>query len=314
MVQEQVNPSTTLKLNDPVKVVKIPVSGQPGRYITGILPFERQEDDEAPAPPRKVLKPWMRTTVAIAIVIVVLTSLGIVTTIVSHNQPNAQQTSTQTTSQTLNNSPAAKATATANANILVSDPLDRNINNWLTQPTNLYAFKNGAYAVSDVASSTGKSNGNGVVLPGKSFDVPLTYTLTMQEIKGDDTTVNNTFGMIMRFNQQNKNGHIKTTFYTFEVENAKGKDYQFWRYDDNKTNPWSRVNGGNIPIGKEFHLGKASNTISITMNGSTFTVVVNGTKLSKVVHDTTFQNGSVGMIVNNPGTEVAFRNLLVTRQ
>jgi eukaryotic-like serine/threonine-protein kinase len=310
MTQEQVGPSTTLKLNDPVKVVKIPVAGQPGRYITGILPFERQDDDDEPAAPRKTLKPWMRKTLAIVVIVIILTSLGILTAVESHNQLNPQQTSNQTTSQVSANSSATKATATASANILVSDPLDRNINNWLTQPTNRYTFKDGAYHISVNAGQ----QGDGVVLPGKSFNVPLTYTLTMQEIKGDDTTIKNTFGMIMRFNQQNKNGQIKTTFYTFEVQNVKGKNYQFWRYDDNKTHPWTLVSGGEIPMGKEFHQGKASNTIAITMNGSTFTTVINGTKLSKVVHDTTFTSGGIGMIVNNAGTEVAFKNLLVTRQ
>jgi hypothetical protein len=310
MIQEPASPSTSLKLNDPVKVVKIPVTGQPGHYITGILPFERQADAEEPAPQKKALKPWMRTVLAIVIVALVLASLGILTTVANHNQLNTQQTSAQTTSQTSANSPAAQATATASANILVSDPLNRNINNWLTQPPSNYAFKDGAYHI----TVTSGDKGNGVVLPGKSFDVPLTYTLTMQEIKGDDTTTKNTFGMIMRFNQQMKNGKQNTTFYTFEVENVKGKDYQFWRYDDSKANPWTLISGGQIPTGKEFHQGKASNTIAITMNGSAFTVVVNGTKLSKVFHDSTFKTGSVGMIVNNSGTEVAFKNLLVTRQ
>ncbi len=310
ITQEQANHSTTLKLNDPVKVVKIPVEGQPGHYITGILPFERQREEDEPVKARKALKPWMRTALAIAIVALVLASLGGILIVQSRSQLNAKQISTnQTVNQTTIDSPAAQATATADANILVSDTLNTNINSWRIQPANLYFFQNGAYHI-----SVNGDKGSAATLPGNSFNGQFTYSLTMQEVKGDDTNIKNTFGMIMCFNQQTKNGKKNITFYAFEIENVNGKDYQLWRYDDSKTAPWTLVNGGEIPLGKEFHQGKQSNTVAITMNNGAFTIVVNGTKLPKVLHDLTLKNGSVGMIVSNNGTEVAFKNLLVTRQ
>jgi len=308
---QQNNATGTLKLNDPVKVVKVPVAGQPGRYITGILPFERQAE-EKPAEPEKVkpvLKPWMRNTVAIVIVCLVLAAIGsgIVFT-QNHNGAQNNQQSNATGNANASNNPAAQATATANANVLLSDPLSKNINGWRTTPTNLYAFKDNAYHI-----SVQGNKGSGAILPQKTFNSPLTYSITMQEIKGDDNDPNNTFGMILRFNQQQKNGKANTTFYTFEVTNVKGKEYQFWRYDDSQQNPWTQVKNGTLPIGNEFHQGKQANTIAIAMNGDRFTVTVNGKKLSKVFQDGTYKNGSIGMIVNKDGTEVAFKDLLLTR-
>ncbi|GCE17856.1 hypothetical protein KDK_16560 [Dictyobacter kobayashii] len=306
---EQSSSTGTLKLNDPVKVVKVPVAGQPGRYITGILPFERQSDD-AGVPPvaKKGLKPWMRNSIAVAIVVVILALLGTQWISQNLNKQQSQQSTTTAAGNAAANNPALQATATASANILVSDALDKNINGWRTTPTNLYAFKNGAYHVAAQGTT-----GSGVILPGKSFTGPLTYSLTMQEIKGDDNDPNNTFGMIMRFNRQQKNGKINTTFYSFEVVNVKGKEYQFWRYDDSQPNPWTQVKNGTLPTGNEFHQGKQANTISIAMDGNKFTVTVNGKKLAKVFQDGTYQAGTVGMIVNKDGTEVAFKNLLLTR-
>ncbi|GLV57357.1 hypothetical protein KDH_41930 [Dictyobacter sp. S3.2.2.5] len=308
---EQNGSTGTLKLNDPVKVVKVPVAGQPGRYITGILPFERQAEEKPaePAPVKPGLKPWMRNTIALVIVCVVLASIagGLLFSQHQNTTQGNQQTNT-TAAGNAANDPATMASATANANVLVSDPLSKNINGWRTDPANLYAFKGNAYHI-----AVQNNKGSGAILPQKTFDGPLTYRITMQEVKGDDNDPNNTFGMLLRFNQQQKNGKTNTTFYTFEVTNVKGKEYQFWRYDDSQQNPWIQVKNGTLPTGNEFHQGKQANTIAIAMNGDRFTVTVNGKKLSKVFQDGTYKNGSVGMIVNKDGTEVAFTNLLLTR-
>lgn len=305
-LQDGASPSSTLKLNDPVKVVKVPIAGQPGHYITGILPFARQADENDPGPAKKSLKPWMRTTLAVAVVLVVLASLG--TWIFTQKQANQAVTAAKTTTQPDTNSPMAKATATAAANVLAYDPLDKNINNWRTTPADTYAFKNGAYHI-----NAHGDKGVAVALPGKSFDGPLTYRLTLQEIKGDDNDTKNTFGMILRFNQQTNKGKLVTTFYTFEMVNVKGKEYQFWRYDDSQDNPWTKIKDGSLAMGSEFHQGKQANTVAVAMNGDAFTVTVNGKKLSRVFKDGAYKNGNVGMIVNNDGTEVAFKDLLITR-
>jgi len=211
----------------------------------------------------------------------------------------------------------ARLTATAQANIILSDPLNHNIHNWYMDPPAAYAFKDRAYHITD----DNDQNGRASILSTNSFDHPIGYQLTMEEITGNDTNANNSFGMIFHFSQQNnkknKNGDPVITFYSFEVVNMKGGAYYFWKYDNtNPDNPWTQIQDGKLPFGNEFHQGQgpqAVNTLKIFMNGDKFTVTVNGTTLSKTFQDALLTQGMVGMIVNLKGTEVAFSNLLITR-
>ena len=136
----------------------------------------------------------------------------------------------------------------------------------------------------------------------------------MEEIKGNDNSVNNQFGMIFRFSTHQNNGRTVTTFYAFEVANTKGGEYQFWKYDDSVytdaqawTKIWSR------PFGGEFHAGHntGSNTFRVAMKGSTFTFTVNGKQIG-VARDNVLTSGQIGMLVNLKGTEVAFSKLMLT--
>jgi len=208
-------------------------------------------------------------------------------------------------------------TATAQTNILLSDPLQQNTHHWYTDPPTAYAFKDGAYHITD----DNDQNGRASILSTNSFSGTIGYQLTMEEITGVDANANNSFGMIFRFSQQdnkkNKNGDPIITFYSFEVVNMEGGAYYFWKYDNtNPGNPWTLIQDGKQPFGKEFHQGhgpQAVNTFKIFMHGSKFTVTVNGTTLSKTFEDASLTQGMVGMIVNLKGTEVAFSNLLVTK-
>ena len=323
--------SGTIKLNDPVKVVKVPVTGQPGQFVTGLLPFTKQAEEEQDSrgqtkqigQGKRSNKVALKIGLIAAIAIIVLGSVGTFLFLKSHpgkpttaQQGTTQQSASQTKPASNQTNPQVlaqiHATATAQANVILSDPLDKNIHNWLTTPPDIYAFKNGAYHITDHGDT-----GAAVALPARTFDDPLAYTLTLQEITGDDNNIKNTFGMIFRFNQDTKNGQKITTFYSFEVVNVKGGEYQFWRYNDgNKDNAWTMINDGHLPLGNEYHQGKgqqATNTIKILMNGSKFTVTVNGKTLAKTFQDDALKTGTVGMIVNNDGTEVAFSNLLLTR-
>jgi hypothetical protein len=203
---------------------------------------------------------------------------------------------------------SAQLTATAQANIILSDSLSQNLHNWLTSPPDVYFFRDGAYHIVDRGNS-----GRATVLDGRSY-TDLGYTLTMEEIAGDDTSTSNSFGMIIRFSQQNKNGKIITNFYSFEVVNVKGGEYQFWKYDDSQpSSPWTEI--WHQSFGNEFHQGhglQSVNTVKIFAKGKNFSFTVNGT-LIKTVQDGSFSSGTIGMIVNYNGTEVAFKNLLLTR-
>ena len=208
---------------------------------------------------------------------------------------------------------AAQATATANANIILSDPLKENIHNWpiMSSGSMIYAFKGGAYHITDNDNTRGAP----AILPDYILKGPFVYTLTMKEIKGDDTSINNEFGMIFRATVQNKNGKTITTFYSLEVLNKAGGEYQFWKYDNSRgsgANTWNKL--GSHPFGNEFHEGqgpKSSNTFKIIANGKNFTLLVNGKKVW-TFQDSSFASGGVGMLVNLKGTEVAFSNLTLT--
>lgn len=309
-VPGQAGAGNTVKLTGPVKVVKVPVAGQPGRYLTGILPVtpgtQSAEEEE-----QRRLKPWVKT-----VILLVATFLVIFAAVGTYWLTRAHPTTpTPATTHTLVGTPNVQATAMAQAtqaardNLILYDPLDHNIHNWLETPPDVYAFKNGAYHITDHGGS-----GRAAILTTTSFGPTLAYTLTMQEINGNDNSANNSFGMVFRFNQQMKNGTNISTFYSFEIVNMKGGEYQFWKYDDtnraNGASPWTSL--WHAPFGAEFHQGHGVNTIKVIMNGNTFNIIVNGKKLGKTINDGSYQNGTIGMIVNLDGTEVAFSNLLLT--
>lgn len=300
------------KLSGPVKVVKVPVSGQPGRFVTGLLPVAPPEEPGFPFAPeidsKKRRNKLIKIVAAILIVLLIIGGLGAVLfmnmqarSLSSNGAPAAKQI----------NPSSARATATAQANILLSDPLNQPVNNWLTTPADTFAFKDGTYHITDHGNQ-----GRASILQGHTFNTPnMTYTLTMQEVKGNDGAGNNTFGMVFRFNQKTVNNKTATTFYSFEIENTNGGNYHFWKYDDTNTNganAWTDL--WHTKYGKEFHQGhgpQATNTINVIMQGGNFTFVVNGKQVGTAKKNA-LTAGMIGMIVNLDGTEVAFKNLLVT--
>ncbi|GAC1397549.1 MAG: hypothetical protein NVSMB49_03500 [Ktedonobacteraceae bacterium] len=310
--------TNTVKLTAPLKIVQVPVVGQPGLYATGWL----TSASTAQLPPlgdttgKKKLRGGVTT---LSVVVILLFLLGTVSTLwfvrthsnltTKPKMPNPVSMGTPDVKATA----LSQATATARANVILDDPLSTNTNNWLTTPANVYAFKDGAYHITDQGD-----NGRATVLQSAPFTGAIGYTLTMDEIKGDTTSANNSFGMIMRFSQKMNGKATITTFYSFEVVNSKGGEYQFWKYDDSKgasaaSTPWTKI--WHQPFGGEFHQGQGiqnTNTLKVFMNGPKFTLTVNG-KVITTVQDTALTSGTVGIIVNLNGTEVAFKNLLLTR-
>jgi len=208
---------------------------------------------------------------------------------------------------------AAKATATANANTILTDPLTQNIHNWPIADSGykVYMFKNGAYHVLDNDANQSAP----AILPGVVLTGPVVYTLTMNEVKGNDSSVNNSFGMIFRFTSQPQGNQNIVTFYSFEVVNTHGGEYQFWKYDNSKgksAHPWTSI--WHHSFGGEFHQGqgpKNTNTVRIIANGKNFSFLVNGKKVG-TASDASLTSGEIGMLVNLKGTEVAFSNLSLT--
>jgi len=203
-----------------------------------------------------------------------------------------------------------QATATARANVIFSDNLSQNTNGWPVGLQGWYTcvFTDGAYHI----TNQDKSKNASVIAPMKGSNGPFVYTLTMEQIQGDETDPNNQFGMILNEHTQMIGGNRVATFYAFEILNRAGGQYQFWKYDGTKTgNPWSEV--WSKGFGSEFLQGSGPthiNTVAVASNGTMFTFTVNGTQVG-TLHDSSFASGSVGMLVNLDGAEIAFSHLLV---
>jgi serine/threonine protein kinase len=311
-------PGTIIKLTGPAKIVNVPVAGQPGRYITGLLPVNSSTQQELKEPPAGIgAKGWLQKglkVIGLVMVALLVFATAIFWFVHMHSSSSSIHKATVVVrTPDVGATMTAQAAATINANIILSDPLSQNIHNWpiASSGSMVYAFKDGAYHITD----NDKTRGAPAILAGLQLNGSFAYTLTMEEIKGDDTSVNNEFGMIIRASIQNKNGKVVTTFYSFEVLNKPGGEYQFWKYDDSRgssVNPWKEL--GHHPFGKEFHQGhgpKSINTFKIVAKGKNFTLIVNG-KQVWAVQDSSFASGGVGMLVNLKGTEVAFSNLLLT--
>jgi serine/threonine protein kinase len=307
-------PANTIKLTGPVKVVQVPIAGQPGRYVTGLLPVSPMPE----TPPSE--KSGLSTRMKIfALAVTVLLVLGIGTGAFWFVHSQSTQPARRSAPTAIPGTPnvqatlVAQATATVNANVILSDPLSQNIHNWPTSstPNASYAFTGGAYHITNLGKT-----GTAVILQDKNFSEPIGYTLTLQEIKGDNTSLNNSFGMIIRSSVQNKGGKTVSTFYSFEVVNTPGGEYRFYKYDDSKgsaSSPWTEL--WHQGFGKEFHQGhgpKSINTFKIFADGSNFTFTVNGKRVGHT-QDRSLTSGGVGMLVNLKGTEVAFSNMLITR-
>ncbi|HEX4203246.1 MAG TPA: serine/threonine-protein kinase [Ktedonobacteraceae bacterium] len=309
------NTSGATKLTGPVKVVKVPVAGQPGRFVTGLLPVSAQDKagEGEGVSQKKRLRPWVKVAAVVIIVLIVLGSVSAFLLSRPHAAPSHGNSQGMTAAQPANSqaTAAAKATDAAQANILIHDPLDHQINGWLTAPANVFAFKNGAYHIT-VPDSQGRVS----LLQNHIFSTPMVYSLNMQEVNGNDKAMNNTFGMVFRFSQKTVNKKAVTSFYSFEVENVPGGSYRLWKYDDSKgsgVHAWTDL--WHAKFGKEFHQGhgvQAANAFKVVTKGNAFTFVVNG-KTVGTKQDGSFQGGMVGLIVTLKGTEVAFNNLLITR-
>jgi len=313
-----------MKLSQAAKVIQVPVAGQPGRYVTGLLPV--LEEPKPALPPHiasrvetlnVLLKGRLKLVVLVAAIVLILFSSLAFWLVQSHSSRVALDNGNMAGASGATIATAtANAVATTNANIIVSDPLNGasgNVHNWpLAQKgPQLYAFKNGAYHITANDPHPAVALLPNVVLPGS-----FVYTLTMHEVKGDEGSVNNRFGIILRYNTVTKNGKNYATFYCFEVSNTQGGEYQFLKYDDSAATAWTELwpkAQKTAHFGKEYHFGhgtKAQNTLQVVVNGSKFTFLVNGKQVG-TAQDKTLKNGQSGMFVNLQGTEVAFSNLVL---
>ncbi len=316
-VNESSGQTGMLKLTQPVKIVKVPVAGQPGQYVTGLLPVLPQQTPEPNSlsslgTPNRGLGKNAKVAIVILAVLVIILSSGIylltrqngthLTQVSQKDQatPNAMATA------------AARATATAQANIILADTLDHNSHDWLvgSYSNHIFGFENGTYHI----TNNSPDHPAIALLPDEDVPEPFAYTVTMTEVKGDDLTTAanklNLFGLVFRYNQKDQNNQA---FYCFEVKPTNSNaEYQFRKYDSSQPDPWSVL--WHQPLGSEYHTGQGStntNTVKVVANGNNFTFLVNGKQVG-TSSDNTLQHGQIGMLVNQDGAEIAFSNLLLT--
>ncbi len=302
--EQRPNGGNTIKLTGPVKVVQVPVA--PGQYVTGLLPVQKEVADPVTPPSSTGVSNGSKIVLLAVIFLILLGSLGGIFALTrARSNSSASLLNSATANPTATSQ--AQATATVASNVIFSDQLNQNIHSLPISTTGAeqYVFKDGAYHISNA------SNNSAAVVVPETFTQPvLAYQIDREEVKGDDTSPNNTFGMILHYTKQGN----KDTFYTFEILNQKGSSqYSFYKYDSSKGTPWNELWHANT--GKEFHGGqgtKALNTIKVFDNAGTFTFYVNNQKVGSF-KDTSYHGGLMGMLVNLKGTEVAFTNLYITR-
>jgi serine/threonine protein kinase len=294
----------TIKLTGPVKVVQVPVA--PGQYVTGLLPIQKELSDPVSEPSMKRGGKVQRIVLFLALLVLLgggigggwfLTRSHPATTPLSQGaRPDSAATA------------QAYATATAQANIVFFDALTQNVHGFRVDAQHF--FKNGAYHILNQSANSAAE-----VIRQNFPETTLSYQITMAETAGDDTSPTNTFGIILRYTQSRVKGKDVEKFYTFEILNETGNyQYGFYKYDSTRQpGPWTQL-GKAIKPGKEFHGGhgpNAINTIKVLAAGNSFTFYVNGKQVG-TIKDNFLPSGSMGMLVNLKGTEVAFSNMLIT--
>lgn len=303
--------TNTMKLTGPVKVVQMPVAGQPGYYMTGLLPVTPASSESGKLEEPRRGAPWRIIIISLLVALLLFGTAGSFWYARTHfaGTPRSGIAATQIpAAPNLNATATAAAKATATSNLILSDPLSQNINGWPISANEHFA--GGAYHIYN-----GGNSAVAVDLPQQSFNMPNAFSLSMYEVRGNDTSNNNSFGMIFRFSQRTQGGKTVTTFYSFEVVNIAGGEYRFYKYDDSHGAGQAWTELWHQTFGHEYRQGqgaKNTNTFVIASNGPNFTFSVNGKAIGKA-HDTSLAGGTIGMLVNLQGTEVAFSNLLVTR-
>ena len=309
-----------LKLNQAVKVVRIPIEGRPGEFKTGILPVLDQSNTGTllPTSPQhdswqKKIKKNSRLIMLGCLILLIIFASGIyLVSFTGKNSRVIRSAHSSSPSQiNLNATGTAnvKATATFTASLLVSDSLAYNTRGWTTVSQNGIhrTFAGSAYHIRSATSAYFAPS----VLLNEALPTKYSYSVDMQEVAGNNTSQFNYYGLLLDYNQDKANN---PSFYLFCIVNQKsGSQYQFVSFDNKTQTKWSdsiwKKNAG-----KEFHSGKAKNTLMVQVDGPHFTFWANGVKLG-TTQNKTFRSGSIGMGVNGVpgGAEVAFTNLILAQ-
>ena len=323
--------TTTMKLTQSFKVIQVPVAGQPGQFVTGFLPVLPQESGGVSSSPTSALPPSnlepllsgtplramnklrrnVKVVVLCAAVLLILLTSSAFWLLRTHTNTTRQATVIVTPNVTA--TLGVQATATMQANTILSDSLSANSHNWhvATSGPQQYVFKDNAYHITNNDTKALAL----ALLPDETVSGSYVYSLTMEALSGDESSITNQFGLVFNFSVSQRDGKTYKAFYIFEVANTKGGNYQLLKYDDSgdpANGPWTTL--WSAPYGSEFHFGHGPhsvNTFKVAVNAGKFTLIVNN-KVVGNTQDSSLKSGLVGMLVNLDKTEVAFSKLLLT--
>ncbi len=174
----------------------------------------------------------------------------------------------------------------------------------------MYVFQDNAY---HIANNDTNNVAAIALLPDEVLPASFAYSLGIQAVKGDENSINNQLGMIIRYSTHQQDGRTVSTFYCFDVANEKAGEYQFWKYDNTNTNvnPWTKL--WSHSFGREYHFGHGAankNTFKVSVKGNKFTFFINGKQVG-ANQDNALTGGQIGMLVNLQGSEAAFTNLML---
>jgi hypothetical protein len=282
---------------------KDPSQAQPGaRETPGVVFFERAEPAiQPPASLKRRGSVWTKLVAGLAAALLLLGAIfGASQFLNMHSRPGIGPGAA--------GSSPISSTATSNSKVMFSDPLDQNTHGWVTDAQHF--FKDGAYHIKTLSPVIPAIS----LLPDFTADVSWSYSLTMTQIQGDTTSPANTFGMIFDYTTtQGKSGEVKH-FYALTFANSTDKpEAMLFSYNNNNnppSSPWSMI--AHVPVPLHQQMGEA-NTLKMTILGKSMTLIVNGQRVTSKISTAISGAGSVGLMVNLEGSEVAFQNLLITR-
>lgn len=197
---------------------------------------------------------------------------------------------------TLNSDRSRAADGTPTVSVLPG-PLD-DVQNWPQSST--FFFRQDTYFIQNTVPQGG---------PALAFYEDHVYAnfrlqVTTAEIKGSLNGADY-YGVAFRASPD------QSRYYLFDVTSWGGGLYDFLRYDGG--DQWTTLVDGPLPA-FQATLG-SQNTLEIVALENTFTLYINGQQVGQPIHDTSHHvrySGQVGLVVEEPKTEVVFSKMVIT--
>lgn len=188
--------------------------------------------------------------------------------------------------------------ATPSGSSVIPDTLLGNQRAWPTSST--LFFKNGRYHILNTTSA-----GLATAFYANHQFANFRLSVATSEISGSRNSVDY-YGVIFRASAD------QMRYYLFEIMSWNGGQYGFLR--SNGEGRWTMLAYGATP-GLLTSAGQ-TNVLSVTAQDNAFTLAINGTQIGKTVRDHSNEaltSGSIGLVVEEQHTEVAFSQLHISQ-